>query len=207
MPEDGSEDRSHIPYFIKKKLENPPLHPGESARDFNTLFRELEYSPDEGAKTAADYEMIYQATILIWNLQRNERMLVKIVRHFHPAAVAALLRRVSGYGDAEPGSVAYKAADADARDYFTSEELKERWHQKFDEAGYGRDAIETEAFQQALPQIAIIQRQIAAAQRQLMAFLKEIERRNARRAEEFRKVARNAVSRTRAAGSENGAKN
>jgi hypothetical protein len=163
-------------------------------------------STDEGAKTAADYEIIYQATDLIWNLQRLERMRVRIMRHFHPAAVAALLRHVSGYGHAEPGSVAYKAVHADARDYFTSEELKKHWHDKFAAAGYAPDAVEIEAFQQALPQIAIIERQVAAAQRRLMAFLKEIDRRNARRADEFRKVAQNAVSRARASGSANGTK-
>jgi hypothetical protein len=206
VTEEGSENRSLIPRFIRKKLENPKLLPGESAREFYALFRELEYSADEGAKTAADYEMIYQATDLIWNLQRYEGMRVRIIRHFLPAAVAALLRRVSRYGYAEPGSLAYEALDADARNYFTSEEQKKLWHDKLAASGFAPDAIETEAFQQALPQIAIIERQVVAARRQLMAFLKEIDRRNARRAHEFHQVAENAVSRARASGSANGAK-
>lgn len=78
--------------------------------------------------------------------------------------------------------------------------------ERFAASGYAPDAVDIEAFQQALPQIANIDRQIGAAQRQLLAFLKEIERRNARRAEEYRNVARNAVSRARASGSENGAR-
>jgi len=103
--------------------------------------------------------------VLIWNLQRLERMRVGIIRHLHPAAVAALLRRTSKYGDAEPSSIAYQTASAEADAYFTSEEGKKQMLERFAGSGYAPDAIEIEAFQQALPHLAIIDRQISAAQR------------------------------------------
>jgi hypothetical protein len=207
MAEDGSQDApKRIPHFIQRQLNNPPLLPGESVRDFNTLFRELEYSAEGGAETAADYAIVYQATVLIWILQRLEHMRAAIIRHFGPAAVAALFRRTSEYGEAEPGSLAYRKAAAEAENYFASEHAKKQAQERFAKAGFAADAVEVEAFQQALSQLAIIDRQIAVAQRQLLSFLKEIDRRNSRRAEEFREVANNTVSRARVSGSESGAK-
>lgn len=92
MGNNGSEAQpERIPFFIRRQLENPPVLPGENKSEFNTLFREIEYSAEGGEKTAADYAVDYQATVLIWNLQRIDRMMVAVIRHMHPAAVAALL--------------------------------------------------------------------------------------------------------------------
>ena len=55
-----------------------------------------------------------------------------------------------------------------------------------------------EAFEQALVQNTSLNRQQTAARRQLLAFLKEIDRRNSRRAKELRKVADKVMSRARA---------
>lgn len=206
MTQDESlQEADFIPPFTRRRLENPPLLPGESAREFRLLFGELSCSDDERGRTAADYAIIFEATELIWNLQRLERMRAAIIRHHHPAAVASLFRLTSKFREAEPGSVAYHTAQLDADGYFTSEEAKSQAHERFAASGFAVGAVEVEAFQQALPQIAIIDRQIGAARRQLLAFLKEIERRNARRAEQFRKVARNTISRVRASGAENAA--
>jgi len=45
----------------------------------------------------------YQATVLMWNLQRIDRMIIALIQHVRPAAVAALIRRTSKYGETEPG--------------------------------------------------------------------------------------------------------
>jgi hypothetical protein len=205
MAEDGSENRS-FPISIRRKLENPPLLPGESVREFNNIFRELDCSQEDRGKTAADYMIAYEATVLIWNQQRLERMRVSIIRHFHPAAIAALLRRTSKNPDAEPGSIAYMDAVADAGAFFSSEETKKQMLERFAAAGFAPDAVEVEAFQLALQQVANVDRQIRAAQKQMLAFFRQLERRDAVRVEAFRKVARNAVSRVRDAGNANGAR-
>lgn len=76
--------------------------------------------------------------------------------------------------------------------------------QRFASRGYGPEAVEVEAFEQALPLITTLNQQQNAARRQLLAFLKEIERRDARRAKELRKVADNVISRGRASASKKG---
>ena len=138
--------------------------------------------------------MNYQATVLMWNLQRIDRMIVAVIGHTHLAAVAALIRRTNKSGESEPGSMSYCEAHGIALDYFSSEDIKKQVLQRFAKAGYGPDAVEVEAFDQAFPQLTILYRQQNAAQRQLLVFLKEIDRRNSRRAKELRKFADNVLS-------------
>jgi hypothetical protein len=206
MANNGSEaEPERIPFSIRKQLENPPLLPGESKREFNILFRDIEYSAEGGEKTAADYAVDYQATVLIWNVRRIDCMIAAVIGHKRLSAVVALVRRTSQYGEVEPGSPAYYEAHGEALGYFTSEDSKNRLQQRFASTGYGPDAVEVEAFEQALPLITTLNQQQSAARRQLLAFLKEIERRNARRAKELRKVADNVISPGRASASKKGA--
>jgi hypothetical protein len=202
MANNGSEtEPDPVPFFIRRQLENPPLLPGESKRDFDILFREVEYSAEGGKKTAADYAVDYQATVLIWIIQRFDRMIAAVIGHKRLPAVVALVRRTSQYGEVEPHSPAYHKEHGEALDYFTSEDSKNRLLQRFASSGYGPDAVEVEAFEQALPLITTLNQQQSAARRQLLVFLKEIERRNARRAKELRKVADNVISRGRTSAS------
>ena len=198
MAENGPEEqRDPIPLFIRRQLDNPPILPGESAREFKSLFHQIEYSAERGEKSAADYLMDYQATGLIWNLQRIERMIVAVIRHMQLPAVAALIRRTNKSGECEPGSMSYCEAHGIALNYFSSEDIKKQVLQRFAKAGYAPDAVEVEAFEQAFPQLTILYRQQATAQRQLLVFLKETDRRNSRRAKDLRKVANNVLSRAR----------
>jgi len=205
MAENGSQTPSgRIPMFIQKRLDNPPVLPGESAREFITLFREIEYSVEGGKKTAADWAIDYQATMLIWILQRIDSMIVAVIRHMHPAAVAALIRRTSNYGETEAGSLAFGEAHLDSLKYFASEETKKQMLERFSQSGYTANAVEVEAFEQALAQITSLNRQQTVARQQLLAFLKEIDRRSSRRAKELRKVAEKVASRAPASAAENG---
>lgn len=193
-----------VPLCIQKQLDNPPVLPGENAREFRILFNEVEYSAEGGQKRAADYMVDYQATVLMWNLQRIDRVIVAVIRHMRPAAVAALVRRTSPCGEAEPGSLAHREAHLKALQYFSSEDAKKQILEGFANAGYAPDAIDVEAFERALVQITNLNRQQTVARQQLLAFLKEIERRNSRRAKELRKVADKVISRARSSATENG---
>ena len=199
----ASEDpQNFIPRFIQKQLDNRPLLAGESRVEFKSLFYQLEWSDQEGPKTAAEYAIVYQATVLTWNLQRLERMRVALIRHQRPAAVAALLRRTGKYSGWEPGALAFHEANVEAQAYFVSDDTKKETEGKFIVAGYTPDAVDVEAFQLALPNLAVIDRQVAVAQKQLMAFLKELDRRYQNRAQapqHVRKVVMNAISRAQAA--------
>ena len=77
--------------------------------------------------------------------------------------------------------------------YFTSGDARKKMKGRFAEAGYAEDAVEVEAFLQSQKSQAQIERESAAAQRQLLAFLKELERRSAKRAMQLREAALKAV--------------
>src|ERR1700730_9021001 len=111
MADNAAQDPPHfIPRFIQRQLDNPPILPGENAAEFKTLFRELEFSPQQGGRTAADYAMIFQATTLTWRVIGLERMRAALIRHQRSAAVVTLIRRTNEFGGAEPGSIAYMTA-------------------------------------------------------------------------------------------------
>jgi hypothetical protein len=101
--------------------------------------------------------------------------------------------------------LAYETAHAEALAYFTSDADKKKVLERFAKAGYAPDAVEVEAFERALPQITNLNRQQNVARQQLLAFLKEIDLRNSRRAKELRKVADSVISGARASASKSGA--
>lgn len=192
-----------LPLTIRTMIENTPLLAGEKRENFIGLFLELGHSPDGGAKTTAEYIMVLETTKLIFNLQRLEQQRVRLIEHLRPAAVIALHIRTSKAGIAEPGSVGYILATDEARRYFASEEGRKRSMELFRQSGYSPDAVETESYLQAHPLIISIQRQVAVAERLLMSFLRELDHRNSRRAEEIRRAAAKALARGRVGAMQN----
>lgn len=204
MPNERSgKESSVLPHAIRAMIENMPLLPGEERKDFAELFFELERTPDGGPKTMAEYIMILEATKLIFNLQRLERRRVHLIEHVRPEAVMTLHIRVSKERVAEPGSIAYSTASSQTRAYFNSEDGRAKSTESFRQAGYSRHAVDSESYLQAHPLVMAIERQIAVAERLLMSFLRELDQRSARRAEEIRRAAARALARGRAGGSQN----
>jgi hypothetical protein len=198
MPNEPWEERSRgLPRTIRALIETTPLLPGEQRSNFIELFFELGTSPDGESKTAAEYVMILEATKLIFNLQRLERRRVQLIEHLRPAAVLALHIRATKDGIAEPGSIAYSVAKSDTRAYFGSEDGRRKSMEAFREAGFSQDSVESESYLQGHPLIIAIERQIVVAERLLMSFLKELDHRYVRRAEEIRRVAARALARGR----------
>jgi hypothetical protein len=193
-----------IPRIIQRQLDNPPILPGENASEFRSLFRGLEMSAQQGGRTPADYTMIYQATTLTWRVIGLERMRAALIQHQRPAAVVALIRRTNEFGGAERGSIAYMTAPAEAIGYFKSDDARKKIEASFAAAGYAQECVDVETFQLSLLFLTTIDRQIASAQKQLMAFLKEIDRRESRRAHALRKAALNAISHARSPVAEKG---
>ena len=191
--QDQQEASDNIPRFIQRRLDNPPVIAGENPVEFRTLFRELECACLENGGTAAEYAMVYQVAVLTWRLMRLESMRASIIRHHRPLAVLSLLRRSNENGEPEHGSIAYITTGVEAITYFASKDARKKFETRFAEAGYAEDAVEVEAYLQSQKSQAQIEREAAAAQRQLLAFLKELEHRSAKRARQLREAALKAV--------------
>lgn len=188
------------PIFIQNQLNHPPIGPNESVEEFKSLFCELGASPQVVQRTAADYVMLLQITTLTFRAVTLERIREGLIGHQRPAAVLALLVRSHPLGEA--GLSTHLESNRLRAKYFASKEGKKQVEAELAGAGYAPDAVEVEAFDLALQSVAAVDRLISAAQRQLMAFLKEIERRDYKRAESLRKSALNVVSRTRSEASD-----
>lgn len=193
MANKEQQTNTHFPQFIEKRLENPPVVVGENPVEFRVLFVELECACLEHGGTAAEHMMVYQVAVLTWRLMRLERMRTSIIRHHRPVAVLSLVRRTDEHAEAERGSLAHARMGAEAMTYFASKDAKKTLETRFIEAGYAEDAVEIEAFVQSQNSQVQIEREASAAQRQLLAYLKELERRSMRRARELREAALKAV--------------
>jgi hypothetical protein len=190
----------NIPRFIQRQLDVPPIGPNEDANEFRSLFEELARSEHDVGRTGTDYIIAFQATTLTFRLIALERIAQAMIPHKRPEAILALLRRTGG---GEPGSLAFLATSDQRIKYVGSKEARKQFDVKFEAAGYGASAVEIEAFELALPLLAKIHAQINAAQKQLMAFLKDLERRDSRRAATLRTTALGAVSRARSEAADN----
>src|SRR5205085_762245 len=148
--EDQQESSSRVPNFIQKKLDHPPVTPGESALHFRIMFGELDLACLPNGGTAAEYIMVYQVAVLTWRLMGLESMRASIIRHHRPVAVLSLVRQSDERGEVmERGSGAHVMTKLQAFAYFASKDERKKCETKFAEAGYADDAVEVEAFLQS----------------------------------------------------------
>jgi hypothetical protein len=185
----GIENEEHVddyidytPSFSRRLLDNPCLWPSESLEDFELTFSEFEIMLGGRAKTKLEFVLVGEATKLTFFLDRCERAKSAILSNQNRPAAERLLRKTheaAAMQNAEAGLRA--AAHLDADKYFTDPAFKAAADRKFQAAGYAAEALLGEAFLLALPQLAVIERQMASAQKRLIAILKDLEASYARR--------------------------
>jgi hypothetical protein len=186
------EDHNYVPSFIAKLLDNPQLLPSYYREDFEFIFEKFEFSHLGEAKTTLEYIEVYQATMLTLDIERYEHMKDAILLNQRRPAVEALFRKTHE-GAAMAGAEQAVRIDAGQRAarYFADPAYKALADKSFEAAGYAPAALEGEAFLSALPTLALIERQIAQAQKRLIALLKDLELRfSARNAEKTMIVAK-----------------
>jgi hypothetical protein len=87
------------------------------------------------------------------------------------------------------------AAYLSANDWFADPRSRTEVAKNFEAAGYAPDALGAEAFKRSLGSLATIEKLIASAQKRLIAFLKDLERRYVSRAAEMHVTAAKAIAR------------
>jgi hypothetical protein len=174
--EEGFDDSDYIPDFIQKLIDDPPLLPGESKDHFLQMFESFEFTSNGRPKTDVEYILVYQATMVTWDLMRLERMKVKILASQKRPAAESVFRRSFDNVAAEGESEDIKtSARKWGRRYFADPEYRRAYAAKLEAAGYGAGAIEAEAFLRALPSLGQIERLIAALEKRLLNILKKLE--------------------------------
>jgi hypothetical protein len=170
------EEEDCSPDFIEELIRNPPLLPGESQSDFELIFESYEYGANGCPTSTSEYMLVYQATMITWQLMRLERMKVKILAYQQRPAAETVYRRTFDNLSAEGNSGDSKASARKwGLSYFADPEYRKAYAAKLEAAGYGAGAVEAEAFLRALPPLTTIDRQIGALERRLLNILKRLE--------------------------------
>ena len=187
------EDRSYPLDILKRLLDTPQLLPHENAKEFGQLFDSLEVYGK--AQTARNYMVVYQATVLTWDILRLHEMKIGVLHSHQRPALESLLRKtnaVAAMKGAEP--MMRVEADQKVTKWFADPASRPAMMKAFELAGYPPNAVQTEAFMRALPSLAQIDRLIVSAQKRLDVFLKDLEKTSKDSAEALRLAAERAVA-------------
>jgi len=170
------DEPDRTPRFIQKMIYDPPLLPGESADAFLGVFESFELSEGEPPDTVAEYLLVYQATMVTWELLRLERTKVKVLKYLGRFAAEAVYRKSheSLTGDTDSKGSAGAARKWGER-YFADPEYRKVFAAKLEAAGYGADAVEAEVFLRYPQSIAELERLIANSEKRLLNILKRLD--------------------------------
>jgi hypothetical protein len=194
--EEELDDDDYTPAFISRLLDDLPLLPDEDRDEFLQVFCQFEYTPSGRAKTAVEFTIVFNATMLLWELLRYYRVRAGITLNQQRGAVESLFRKTHSGAAMEGAAAGLRAsASVSADAWFSDAAFRAQAAKSFEAAGYASNAVEAEAFQRSLPTLAAIDRLIASAQKRLTSFLNDLERRYGSRGAEMRLVAVQAVSR------------
>ncbi len=179
------DDYDYTPPFIDKLLKNLALLPPEYREDFESVFERFEFTHLGRAKTELEYILVNEATKLVLNIERYERVKGAIFLNEQRPAVESLFRKThEGAAMQNAGAGLRAAAHLDGQKYFSDPAFRTKADAAFEAAGYAPGALEGETFLRALPSLSVIERQIASAQKRLIGILKELEARYSSRDEE-----------------------
>ena len=152
--------RDYMPKFIVRLLDNPPLLPGECPGEFEQLYEHFEYSHLGRAKTVIEHIIVYNGTMLAWELMRYQRMKGSATLNQQRVAVESLFRKTHEGALMEGAASGLRAAASRSAD------------------GWFRDPTDrARAAKRYL---------IASAQKRLMSFLKDLEGRYGARGKQAR---------------------
>lgn len=187
-PEEGVE--KEIPTIIMDRLNKTPMLPNESRRDvwetFNCLARELH------PESMQDYLTLAEVAVLTFEVMRYRRLSAAIIKNQERAAIKALFRQLSEYGEVnEAGRL---EAGENTIKWFSNETFRKQAAANFAKGGFTEDAIAVEAFSGALPSVVMIDKLIASAWRRLDKFLTDLTARKDHRAIVMRLIAERKIS-------------
>lgn len=177
--------RSKWPKFIQKNFVFPPLLPDENEEDFEELFDSLVKAV--GAETIIEFHQVYDVAILTWEIRRYQQIRMKLIgNHTRQAVRNAFAMMLTDRSPTAPETILKNDIAEKTEKFFSDPQFREQAMSEFDLADY---SVEAATFAQALPEIAAIERLIASAQKRLLSFLGNLEKRCEARAKELAKAA------------------
>src|SRR5258708_23860093 len=186
------EKAREYPDVIQRLLDMPPILPTEYIDDFLDIFESFEdaISP----QNVLDYLLLFDITVLTFEVIRYRRLRIAILKHTELIVVEGFFRRTHDAAAlAGVSKVVAIEASQKARKYRSDPAFRKTADKSFEDAGFGHDTVEAEAFSRALSEISTIERLIVSAQRRLNAFLKELTERHDQHVATMRDTAELAI--------------
>lgn len=181
--------RSKWPKMIQKLFIRPPLLPDENEEDFEELFDS--FVKAVGAETVIEFYQAYDVAILTWEIQRYQRTRMKLIgNHTRQAVKNTFAMMLIDQSPVVVEAIVNHGTATKTENFFSDPQFRDQALAEFDEVDY---SIEAATFALALPEIVAIERLIASAQKRLLAFLDNLEKRCAARAKKLGATAAEAT--------------
>lgn len=173
--------RSKWPKMIQKLFIRPPLLPDENEEEFEELFDS--FVKAVGAETVIEFHQVYDVAILTWEIQRYQSTRMKLIgNHTRQAVKNTFAMMLTDQSPVVAEAIVNHATATKTENFFSDPEFRAQAVSEFDEVDY---SIEAATFALALPEIVAIERLIASAQKRLLSFLDNLEKRCAARAKKL----------------------
>ena len=178
--QEDEETREYMPLFIKEMLENPPVPPGISVSEFQTVFQSFErdFKPPHRPKTDLEYYTVWRATVATCRLNWLDRLMPAAVQKQQRSAVESMHLQLQAV---VPSSKKAKHelkrhAKEKAMDYFADPDYRKDFASQLNRGGFSVDSVQVEAFQLAIPSLTQIERMRKSANRELDEACKQLDR-------------------------------
>ena len=184
--------RSKWPKMIQKLFIWPPLLPDENEEDFEELFDS--FVKAVGAETVIEFYQAYDVAILTWEIQRYQHTRMKLIgNHTRQAVKNTFETMLTDQSPVAAEAIVKHDTATKTERFFSDPRFRAQAVAEFDQVDY---SIEAATFALALPEIVAIERLIASAQKRLLSFLNNLEKRCATRAEKLCATAAKATGDT-----------
>lgn len=187
--QEDEETRNYMPDFIKMKLDNPPLPPGITAELFRALFDSLaESKQPHRPKSDLEFLTVYNAAVETARLISLDGLIAGVVNNNRREAVEVLDKKLHALvpSNKKEKDDYDRFAKEVAMDYFADSGHRKEFSSRLVRGGFGDDAVDTQAFQLALPSLQKIEARRKSAIKERDRALKELERSYAARSPDQR---------------------
>lgn len=184
--------RSKWPQSIQRLFVWPPLLPDENQEAFENLFDSFVQAV--GAETVIEFYQAYDVALLTWEIQRYQHTRMRLIgNHAQQAVKNTFAMMLTDQSPVAAEAIAKHDIARKTKRFFSDPEFHEEALLEFENVDY---SIEAATFALALPEIVAIERLIASAQKRLLSFLNNLEKRCATRAEKLGATAAEATGGT-----------
>jgi hypothetical protein len=175
------------PKELETFFDNPPLVGTERQADYDAFFSEIARA--EMPADSIDWILLKDLVDLAWEMRRERRMKVEIIKLNQKEVVAELLKSTFDKTD-RLGSALNRIFDApaEAQLWASDPDARRRIDLKLEEKGHDTDSVLAQAYLRGARDIDAIDKRIALYELRRNAILKEIGLRSERKAQKLNKA-------------------